>query len=270
MLTHPTLDQLNALKLTGMAKGFKEQLASTSYDALSFEERLGLLVDLEATEREDRKYNTRLKQAKLRQIASMEDLDYSKRRGLDRSLMNSLHSGRWFKEGTNVLISGPTGVGKSYLACALGHRACVIGYKTRYFRSIRLFEELKLAKGDGRYPRLIQAIAKAHLLIIDDWGLTSLGDRESQDLLEILEDRHQLNPTIITSQLPVEHWHEIISNPTLADAILDRLVHNAHKIDLKGESMRKAKKKGTKSGEKQTDSKPIQHLKNNDQEYNHA
>lgn len=242
MLTHPTLDQLNALKLTGMAKGLKEQLASNSYESLSFEERLGLLVDQESTEREDRRFKTRLKQAKLRQTAYLEDLDYSKSRGLDRSLINSLHTCRWVKEGNNILISGPTGVGKSYLACALGHCACSRGYKTRYFRCIRLFEELRLARGDGRYPKLINSIAKAHLLIIDDWGLSSLGERESHDLLELLEDRHQLNSTVIASQLPVDHWHEAISNPTLADAILDRLIHNAHKINLSGESMRKTKK----------------------------
>lgn len=242
MLTHPTIDQLAALKLNGMAKGFKEQLASTSYESMSFEERLGLLVDLETGEREERRFKTRLKQAKLRQNVCMEDIDFSKPRGLDRSLINSLHCGRWIKEGTNVLISGATGVGKSYLACALGHRSCVVGYKTRYFRSTRLFDELRIGKGDGRYPKMIQAIAKANLLIIDDWGLTGLSDSESQDLLEILEDRHQRHSTIIASQLPVEHWHETISNPTLADAILDRLIHHAHKIALIGDSMRKTKK----------------------------
>ena len=243
MLMHPTIDQLNALKLTGMVKALKEQMSSDSYEAMSFEERLGLLVDMETSERESRRFKTRLTQAKFRQTAYMEDLDYSKRRGLDKSLINSLHSSKWIKEGTNILISGPTGVGKSYLACALGQRACVNGFKTRYFRSVRLFEDLRLAKGDGRYPKLIQMLAKTHLLIIDDWGLVKLGERESQDLLEILEDRHQLNPTIIASQLPAQHWHEAISNPTLADAILDRLIHHAHKINLSGESMRKKKKR---------------------------
>ncbi|MBT7483335.1 ATP-binding protein [Candidatus Peregrinibacteria bacterium] len=242
MLTNPTIDHLNALKLTGMVKAFKEQLSSDSYESMTFEERLGLLVDMETTERESRRFKTSLKQAKFRQTAYMEDLDYSKRRGLNKSLMNSLHSSKWIKEGTNILISGPTGVGKSYLACALGQRACVNGIKTRYFRSTRLFEDLRLARGDGRYPKLIQTLAKTHLLIIDDWGLTKLGERESQDLLEVLEDRHQIHSTIIASQLPVEHWHEAISNPTLADAILDRLIHHAHKIALDGDSMRKKKK----------------------------
>lgn len=242
MLTNPTLDQLNALKLTGMVKAFKEQLSSDSYESMSFEERLALLVDMETTEREDRRFKTRLKQAKFRQTAYMEDLDYAPERGLNKSLMRSLHSGKWIKEGTSILISGATGAGKSYLACALGQRACVNGFKTRYFRSVRLLEDLRLARGDGRYPKLIQTLAKTHLLIIDDWGLTKLGDRESQDLLEILEDRYQLNSTIIASQLPVELWHETISNPTLADAILDRLIHHAHKIALDGDSMRKKKK----------------------------
>ena len=171
----------------------------------------------------------------------MEDIDYHHPRGLDRSLMKSLSNCQWIKEHLNVLISGPTGAGKSFIACALGHRACLEGFKVLYFRAPRLFPEFALARGDGRYSKLISSIAKAHLLVIDDWGLSLLNDQERRDLLEILEDRHGIHSTIMASQLPVEHWHEVIGNPTLADAILDRLVHNAYKINLNGGSMRKKK-----------------------------
>ena len=243
MLIHPTLEKLKELKLKGLARGFEEQMSSSSYDSLSFEERLGQLVDLESTEREDRRLKSRLKQAKMRQQACMEDIDYSSRRGLEKVMMESLQTCRWLKEGNNILITGPTGVGKSYLACALGHRACLVGYKVHYFRATRLFEELKLARGDGRYPKLMNRIGKCQLLIIDDWGLCQLGDLERKDFLEILEDRYQSFSTIIAGQLPIDHWHEIIGNPTFADAILDRVVHNAYKINLVGDSMRKKKKK---------------------------
>ena len=241
MLNTPTMDKLRALKFTGMLKGLEIQMNSTEIESCSFDERLGLLVDLEMEERENRRLRTRLTQAKLRQQACMEDLDYKANRGLDRSLIQSLHSCKWIKEGLNVLITGPTGVGKSYLACALGHRACLAGYKVGYYRTSRLFEELRLAAGDGRYPKLLKSISKQHLIILDDWGLSNLKDRERTDLLEILEDRHGIHSTIITGQLPIEHWHEVIGNPTLADAILDRVVHNAYCFNLDGDSMRKHK-----------------------------
>jgi DNA replication protein DnaC len=241
MLTQPTLQKLQTLKFTGMLKGFKEQIESDQFDSLSFEERLGLLVDLEITEREDRRLNTRLRQAKLRVQACMEDIKYSSKRGLDKSLIKSFYSCKWIKDGNNILITGATGAGKSYLACALAHRACIAGYKTRYFRASRLFEELLVAKGDGRYPKLMTLISRQHLIVIDDWGLCKLSDNERSDLLEILEDRYQINSTIIASQLPIDHWHETIANPTFADAIMDRIIHNAYKINLKGESMRKTK-----------------------------
>lgn len=243
MLIQPTLEKLKALKFYGMARALEEQLNSSEFDSLTFEERLGLLVDRELTERENRRIQTRLRQAKLRQQACMEDIDYQHPRGLDKSLMHSMASCRWIKEHLNILICGPTGVGKSFIACALAHKACLEGYKTLYVRSSRLFADLALAKGDGRYGKMMNAMAKTDLLVIDDWGLSALGEQARKDLLEILEDRHEIHSTIIASQLPVEHWHEIIGNPTLADAILDRLVHNAYQINLKGESMRKKKSK---------------------------
>ncbi len=241
MLTIPTLDRLRELKFHGMVRALEEQLSKTEYQDLSFEERLSLLVDREVVDRENRRLSSRLKKAKLRQQACMEDIDYQHTRKLDRSLMKTLFSGRWIREHLNVLITGPTGVGKSFLACALGHRACLLGFKVLYFRTSRLFEDLALARGDGRYLKLMHTIAKADLILLDDWGLSSLTDREQRDFLEILEDRHGIHSTVLASQIPVEHWHELMKNPTLADAILDRLVHNAYKINLKGESMRKKK-----------------------------
>lgn len=245
MLNHPTLEKLRTLKFHGMARALEEQLNSSDFDSLSFEERLGLLVDREFSERENRRLQTRLRHAKLRQQACMEDIDYQHPRGLDKSLMLSLGTCRWIDEHLNILVTGLTGTGKSFIACALAHRACMEGFKALYFRSSRLFSDLVMAKGDGRYNKLMSSIAKTDLLVIDDWGLSTLTDQERRDLLEIMEDRHGVRSTIIAAQLPVEHWHEVIGNPTLADAILDRLVHNAHKINLKGESMRKKKSKKT-------------------------
>jgi DNA replication protein DnaC len=242
MLNHPTLEKLKCLKLIGMAEGLQEQMASSRYDSLSFEERLGLLVDFESTQRDDRRIQSRLKQATLRQSACLEDIHHSSKRGLDPSLVRSLADCRWIKEGLNVLITGATGVGKSWLACALGHQACLKGYKTKYYRASRLFEELELARGDGRYPKLMRAISRLNLIIIDDWGLSQLKEHERRDMLEILEDRYGNASTIIAGQMPVEHWHDIIGNPTFADAIMDRLVHQAYKIELDGDTMRRKKK----------------------------
>lgn len=239
MLTVPTLEKLRKLKLQGMVRAFEEQYASADFAALSFEERLGLLVDRELTEQENRRLSTRLKQAKLRQQACLEDIDYREPRGLDKSFLKSLANCQWIKDHLNIFITGPTGVGKSFIACALAHRACLEGFKVRYFRAPRLFQELALGRGDGNYSKLMNSLAKDHLVVLDDWGLSVLTDQEQRDFLEILEDRHGIHSTIIASQLPVEHWHEVIGNPTLADAILDRLVHNAYKINLKGGSMRK-------------------------------
>lgn len=241
MLTHPTLDKLQILRFYGMLKALQEQMQMTDIDQLAFEERLGLLVDREMTERENRRYKNRLSKARLRQQACLEDIDFHQKRGLDKALFMQLATCQWVKEAGNVLIIGPTGVGKTYLACALAHKACQQGYAALYFRMPRLLQELEIAKADGRYAKILKNLAKADLLLIDDWGLQKFAKEQSHDLLEILEDRHSLKSTLITSQLPIDHWHEIIADPTLADAILDRLVHNAYRINLKGESMRKKK-----------------------------
>jgi len=239
MLNHPTLDKLQTLRLPGMLKALSEQQQMPEINSLGFEERLGLLIDREMTERENRRLGSRLKKAKLRHSCCVEDLDFKTSRGLDKALILSLAACTWIARGINVLICGPTGVGKSYLACALAHKACLEGYTALYLRLPRLFEELRLAKADGRYGKLMLSYSKTDLLVLDDWGLTPMTDPQRRDLLELLEDRYGRKSTIVTSQLPVTSWQEAIGDPTLADAILDRIVHNAHKIELKGESMRK-------------------------------
>ena len=251
MLKHPTLDKLHALKLTGMAAALADQSATPDITDLSFEERLGLLVDREMTERDNRRMTSRLRRAKLRHNAILEDLDYRYSRGLDKGLVQSLAGCQWVKEHLNVLITGPTGVGKTWLACALAHKACREGYTAQYVRLTRLLRELTIAKGDGQYSKLLTSLAKVDVLILDDWGLMKLSAENRRDLLEVLEDRHGRRSTIATSQLPIEEWHGIIGDATLADAILDRLVHNAYKINLRGESMRKqqAKLTGTETSE---------------------
>jgi DNA replication protein DnaC len=239
MLTHPTLEKLQALRLTGMLSALKEQMHMPDIGDLSFEERLGLLVDHEMTDRNDRRLKTRLRQAKFRLSAQLEDIDYRHPRGLDKSLMLSLADCQWVAQRRNILITGPTGIGKTWIACALGQKACRGGYSVLYLRLPRLLQEIPIAKADGRYPKFMAALAKTDLIILDDWGLAVLGDENRRDLLELLEDRHGRRATVVTSQLPVEHWHEALGDPTLADAILDRLVHNAYRITLKGDSMRK-------------------------------
>jgi len=241
MLNHPTLDKLEALRFSGMVKALTEQMAVPDIEELSFEERLGLLVDREMTEREDRRLKTRLRQAKLKQSACVEDIDYRQPRGLDKSLMLDLTGCQWIKRHLNIMITGPTGVGKTWIACALAQKACREGYRALYLRLPKLLQELPIAKGDGTYIKLLARLAKIDVLILDDWGLSKLMAEQRRDLLEILEDRYDCRSTIVTSQLPVDKWHDIIGDPTLADAILDRLVHNAYKINLRGESMRKRK-----------------------------
>lgn len=239
MLNHPTLEKLAELRLSGMREALVEQQAMRDIEALDFEERLGLLVDREITVRDDRRLKTRLRSARLREQAAIEDLDYRHPRGLDKSLTQSLIGGQWIRQHLNLLITGPTGVGKTWIACALAHRACRDGFTAQYGRLSRLFDDLSYAHADGRYPSLMKKLARTDLLILDDWGLAKLTAAQRRDLLEVLDDRHDRRSTLVTSQLPVEHWHKIIGDPTLADAILGRLVHNAYRIELKGESMRK-------------------------------
>ncbi|MFH1495681.1 MAG: IS21-like element helper ATPase IstB [Pseudomonadota bacterium] len=245
MLNHPTLDKLQQLKLTGMVRAWKEQNALPEAAALPFEERLGLLVDRELTERDNRRMQLRLKQARLKQTASIEDIDFKTPRGLDRSLILKLADCEWVANHLNVLITGPTGVGKTYLACALAHKACREGYSSLYVRLPRLLQELDMGRADGRYARMMRQLAKVDVLSVDDWGLPTLTDLQRRDILELLDDRYNLRATVITSQLPVAHWHEAVGDPTLADAILDRVVHNSYKITLTGNSMRKQKGKLT-------------------------
>ena len=239
MLSHPTVEALKALHLFGMVRALEEQQATPAWRDLTFEERLGLLVERERIEQENRSLTARLRRARLGQTASIEDLELRASRGLDRSLIASLAQCTWITDHHNVLITGPTGVGKSYVACALGHRACRSGHSVLYHRLGRLFTELGLARGDGRYLRLLKLVAQVDLLILDDWGLTPLAAEQRRDLLELLEDRHGRKSTIVTSQIPIDRWHEWLADATLADAIMDRLVHNGYRITLKGDSMRK-------------------------------
>jgi DNA replication protein DnaC len=245
MLYHPTLDKLKMLKFNGMSHALEEQMQCPDMPQLSFEERLGLLIDREITERDNRRLTNRLRQARLKQQACLEDINYQANRGLDKALLLKLSDCEWVKKSLNILITGPTGVGKSWIACALAQKACREGYTAWYQRLPRLLQELPLAKGDGSYAKLLARLAKTDVLVLDDWGLSKLTAEQRRDLLEILEDRHGTRSTVITSQLPLDQWHATIGDATLADAIMDRLVHNAYKINLRGESMRKRQAKLT-------------------------
>jgi len=221
--------------------GLREQLANGDFAGLSFEERVGMLIDREWADREARKLTRRLQHARLREKACVEDLDYKHPRGLDKALVRRLATCDWIAKHNNVLVTGPTGVGKTYLICALADKACRDGYSALYRRMPRLLHELAVARADGSYAKLLARIAKTDLLVIDDWGIAPLGDAERRDVLEVLEDRHGSTSTVVASQVPVDAWHKYVGDPTVADAILDRLVHNAHHIKLQGDSMRKTR-----------------------------
>ncbi|MGH9520937.1 MAG: IS21-like element helper ATPase IstB [Terriglobales bacterium] len=239
MLIQATLDALNRLKLYGMAAALSEQLTQCAAHALAFEERIGLLVEREIVHRENRRLSRLLQVATLKERACLEDLDFRARRGLDRSQLASLTSCDWIRSGQNLIIHGATGCGKTFLGCAFAHQACRQGLSALYLRAPRLFDELGLCHADGSFRKRLAAIAKVDLLVIDDFAISPLGARERNDLLELLDDRVGGRSTLITSQLPLELWHDYIGDPTLADAILDRLVHHSHRIELTGESLRK-------------------------------
>jgi DNA replication protein DnaC len=241
MLHEQTFEKLYALQLTGMAEALKDQMGRTDMDGLAFEERFSMLVDAQHLFRENKRMKRLLENAKLKLAASMEDIDYRSPRGLDKSVLLSLANCDWVRKHRNVIIVGPTGAGKTFIACALAQRACREGMTAFYLRTPKLYYTLAMARADGSYARVLARLARTSVLVLDDLGMAALTDSERQDLLEVIEDRHGSASTIITSQLPVEHWHEVIGDPTIADALLDRLVHNAHKINLKGESMRKRK-----------------------------
>jgi DNA replication protein DnaC len=240
MMLEMTLGKLNQLKLFGMAEALTEQTQSPIYSGLSFEERLGMLVDLEMTLRDNRRLTNLLRGARLRYTnACPEEIDFRTPRGLAKDVILSLMQNGWIKGKQNIIITGPTGSGKTFIACALANSACRSGHSAHYLRLPRLLQELHIARGDGSYGKLLTRLAKYAILIIDDWGLAKFNDKERRDILEVLEDRHGITSTIIASQIPTEKWHDAIGDPTIADAVLDRLIHNAHMITMKGESMRK-------------------------------
>jgi DNA replication protein DnaC len=239
MLIHPTVERLRALGLSAMADAFTELQNAPDDAELTREDWLGLLVDREATSRENKRLARRLRDAKLRQAAIVEDVNLHAPRGLDRALFQKLVTCEWLRDHHHLVVIGPTGIGKSWLACALGHKACREGFSVLYKRASRLFGDLAQARGEGRLPRLLASLERVRLLIIDDWGPEPLNAEQRRDLLEIVDDRYDRGSLLITSQVPVSRWHEVIADPTLGDAILDRIVHRAHRIELKGPSMRR-------------------------------
>ena len=245
MLMQQTREHLHTLRLTGMLQALEEQLGQPAMAELSFEERLAMLVDREVLYRENRRLDRLLRAAKLRVGACVEDIDYRHPRGLEKARMASLVALDWVRQSLNLCLTGPTGCGKTWLACAFGNEACRRGFSVRYLRLPRLFEMLRIAHGDGSYSKLMNQLLKTDLLILDDWGIQKISAAQRNDLMEVIEDRHGRRSTLIASQLPIEHWHDYIGEATIADAVLDRLLHGAHRLNLSGDSMRKCKEKLT-------------------------
>ncbi len=259
MLITQTLDKLQDLSLSGMARALTEQLDNAEHQALTFEERLGMLVDREEQDRANRRLTRNLRAAKLRTTACVEDIDFRHPRGLDRSVVLNLASAQWVAGHQNVLIVGPTGVGKTFTACALAQSAVRAGHTSLYLRAPRMFDDLAIAHGDGRFARLMAAWGRIDVLVIDDLALRPLIPEQAADLLEVIEDRGQRRSTIVTSQLPIAHWHEVLGDPTIADAILDRLTHNAHRIEMRGDSLRRRRPESDKTApeDPETPAEPV-------------
>jgi DNA replication protein DnaC len=249
MLTNPTIEQMQTLGLAGMAAAYRQLAEQDNSAALSRDEWLGLMLDREVAVRADRRLTNRLAAAKLRfPDASIEDIDFAGKRGLDRRHILQLAQGAWLQAKENLIVTGQTGTGKTWLACAFARQAARLDHSVLYLRVPRLFENLAMARLDGRFPRLVDKLARVQMLVLDDWGTHSLNDQQRLDLLEIFEERYRRKSTLITAQLPVAQWHDMIGEPTIADAILDRIVHNAHRINLEGDSMRKRKSTSTLTG----------------------
>ncbi len=256
---HQTITKMNEMKFFGMAEAYDDQLNNPHFSDLSFDERLQLLIDRESIQRENRKLTTRLRFARLKQSASIEDIDFYHPRGLDKALIIGISQADWVKQHQNILITGPTGTGKSYLGCAFVHKAIRQGFSGLYVRLPRLLEDIGIAHGDGRYLKLLNQFSKTEVLVIDDFGLVKLNLQQAHDLLEILDDRYQTKSTVVTSQIPIDKWYGIIPDPTVADAVMDRLIHNAYIIAMKGESMRK--KQSKKGGENKKNNEEINMVK---------
>jgi DNA replication protein DnaC len=250
MLVQPILDKLGSLKLAGMGEGLREQMENPAYRKLSFEDRLGMLLDREWNLRQTRKQTRRMRVARFREAAVIEDLDFSASRGLNRAEVLALTQDDWIRRRLNIIITGPTGAGKTYLACALGQSACRNGVSVRYFQIAKLLQKITYARADGSSPKFLEILAKTQLLVIDDWLRNPLTESQTPDLLEILEDRYGRASTMLATQIPVSDWHDRLGNATLSDAVMDRIIHNAYRLELRGESMRKRRSPLTHSGHK--------------------
>lgn len=247
MMVNQTLEKLKLMKLPGMVIGYEEQMAQPDMTTLSFDERLGLLVDREEALRTDRRFKRRIMDAKLKQSACIEDVEFSDARGFTKAQIMQISGCDWIRNKQDLILTGPTGVGKSYMASAIVHKACQVGYSASFVRFPRLLQDIAIAKADGSYTKAMQKISKVDVLVLDDWGIGKLGEEESKEFLEVIEERHKTRSTIFTSQVPLEKWFEIIGDTTIADAIMDRLVNNSHKIQLVGKSMRRKKSTLTRS-----------------------